>query len=60
MLFSRWDNVDGRNSGEAWPEEVSGFPSCVSKGKRIATLLRMREKEDGGIGLGGGEKEGLL
>ena len=60
MLLSRWGNVDGRSGGEPWPEYVSGFPSCTSKGKRVATLLRMRERYGGCMGLGGGEKEGLL
>ena len=60
MLLSRWGNVDGRSGGEPWPEYVSGFPSCTSRGKRVATLLRMREKYGGCMGLGGGEKEGLL
>ena len=59
MLLSRWGNVDGRSGGEPWPEYVSGFPSCISKGKRVATLLRMREKYGGCMGLGGGEREGL-
>ena len=59
ILLSRWGSVDGRSEGEPWPGWMSGFPCCISKGKRVATLLRTREGYGGCKGLGGGERESL-